>query len=145
MSEKIYSEIPMRTWRWLGVNEAKVGEALLMDTEEKIITVPEGSKNSLVVVYRKESHGQLRIRLEEGAELSLTRVQLLPGDAAHAGNVEAVVAAGAKLHYTAVEAGAAASACRARCACSSRSICRATSPLRMWLRSISAMGRVRSI
>lgn len=99
----------MRTWRWLGVNEAKVGEALLMDTEEKIITVPEGSKNSLVVVYRKESHGQLRIRLEEGAELSLTRVQLLPGDAAHAGTVEAVVAAGAKLHYTAVEAGAASS------------------------------------
>ena len=99
----------MRTWRWLGVNEAKVGEALLMDTEEKIITVPEGSRNSLVVVYRRESHGQLKIRLEEGAELSLTRVQLLPGDALHAGSVEAVVAAGARFHYTAVEAGGAAS------------------------------------
>ena len=99
----------MRTWRWLGVNEAKVEEALLMDTEEKIITVPEGSKNSLVVVYRKESHGHIKIRLDEGAELSLTRVQLLPDDAQHAGSVEAVVAAGARLHYTAIEAGASSS------------------------------------
>ena len=29
MAEKIYSEIPMRTWRWLGVNEAKADEAVL--------------------------------------------------------------------------------------------------------------------
>ena len=26
MAEKIFSEIPMRTWHWLGVNEAGIEE-----------------------------------------------------------------------------------------------------------------------
>ena len=29
MAEKIFSEIPMRTWHWLGVNEAGIEENFL--------------------------------------------------------------------------------------------------------------------
>ena len=43
MAEKIYSEIPMRTWRWLGVNEAKADEDVLaIDNGRQELVVPAG-------------------------------------------------------------------------------------------------------
>ena len=45
MAEKIYSEIPMRTWRWLGVNQASVEESLLeIDGGHQQLVVPQTSE-----------------------------------------------------------------------------------------------------
>lgn len=110
-NEVIYSEIPMRTWRWLGVNEARVPAAVTAtDPQERRITVPAGEKAETVVVYRAEGAAKIEVKLGEGAELHLVRVQLAPDTAARADTIEADVAAGAVFRCTAVEAGAAVSA-----------------------------------
>ena len=106
--ETIYSEIPMRTWRWLGVNEGTVPTEVLTDTvaEERVIKVPKNATETIVLEYRDEAQASVRVELGENAELELIRVQLCPADQIHAGNVEVSLADHAKLHYTAVEAGA---------------------------------------
>ena len=109
MAEKIYSEIPMRTWRWLGVNEARVEESLLVTDETAVqsLSVPAGESRELTVVYRQEGEGRLDVKVAEGGRLRLTVVQLLPADRTYAGQVEVELAQGAKLEAVAVEAGAA--------------------------------------
>ena len=109
MAEKIYSEIPMRTWRWLGVNEARVEESLLVTDETAVqsLSVPAGESRELTVVYRQEGEGRLDVKVAEGGRLRLTVVQLLPVDRPYAGQVEVELAQGAKLEAVAVEAGAA--------------------------------------
>ena len=110
-NEVIYSEIPMRTWRWLGVNEARVPAAITTtNSQERRITVPAGEKAETVVVYRAEGAAKIKVELGEGAELHLVRVQLTADTAVHADTIEADVAAGAVFRCTAVEAGAAVSA-----------------------------------
>lgn len=104
---KVYSSIPMRTWRWLGVNEARQPENLPSGLEEQEIRVGKGEQEAVVVVYRKEQRGKLRAHVEEGGELRLVKLQLLPADVAHADDIEIKVEKGAKLHYTAIEAGSA--------------------------------------
>jgi hypothetical protein len=42
MDDKIFSEIPMRTWRWLGVNEAQVPENLSDNVKKQQILVEAG-------------------------------------------------------------------------------------------------------
>ena len=112
-NEVIYSEIPMRTWRWLGVNEARVTAAVTAaKPQERRITVPAGEKAETVVVYRAEGAAKIKVELGEGAELHLVRVQLAADTAAHADTIEADVAAGAVFRCTAVEAGAAVSAAK---------------------------------
>ena len=109
MAEKIYSEIPMRTWRWLGVNEARVEESLLVTDETAVqsLSVPAGESRELTVVYRQEGEGRLDVKVAEGGRLRLTVVQLLPADRMYAGQVEIELAQGAQLEAVAVEAGAA--------------------------------------
>ena len=63
VKKEIYSEIPMRTWRWLGVNEAAVPAAVLAAPEERLITVPAGGRNSVVLVYREEAAARVRVEL----------------------------------------------------------------------------------
>lgn len=110
-NEVIYSEIPMRTWRWLGVNEARVPAAVTAtDPQERRITVPAGEKAETVVVYRAEGAAKIKVELGENAELHLVRVQLAPDTAARADTIEADIAASAVFRCTAVEAGAAVSA-----------------------------------
>lgn len=107
----VYSEIPMRTWRWLGVNEARVPESVMAAAPvEKHIVVPPGETAACVVVYREEAAAFIRASVAEGATLHLIRVQLAPDDRARADRVEADVAAGAVFRFTAVEAGGALSA-----------------------------------
>lgn len=105
----VYSSIPMRTWRWLGVNEARQPENLPSGLQEQEIHVGKGEQESAVVVYRKEQRGKLLAHVEEGGELRLVKLQLLPADDAHVDDIEIKVEKGAKLHYTAVEAGSASS------------------------------------
>ena len=47
----VYSEIPMRTWHWLGVNEARVPESVMTAAPvEKHIVVPPGETAACVVI-----------------------------------------------------------------------------------------------
>lgn len=107
----VYSEIPMRTWRWLGVNEARVPKSVMAAAPvEKHIVVPPGETAACVVVYREEASAFIRAEIGEGGSLHLIRVQLAPDDRARADRVEADVAAGAVFRFTAVEAGGKVSA-----------------------------------
>ena len=110
MAEKIYSEIPMRTWRWLGVNEAKADEAVLaIDNGRQELVVPAGESRQLTVVYRQAGEGQVQVKVEKGGFLKLTPVQLLPVDAQGASSVQVELADTAELEAVAVEAGSAKS------------------------------------
>lgn len=109
MAEKIYSEIPMRTWRWLGVNEAKAEDAVLaIDNGRQELVVPAGESRQLTVVYRQAGEGQVQVKVEKGGFLKLTTVQLLPVDAQGASSVQVELADTAELEAVAVEAGSAA-------------------------------------
>ena len=108
MAEKIYSEIPMRTWRWLGVNEAKAEDAILaIDNGRQELVVPAGESRQLTVVYRQAGEGQVQVKVEKGGFLKLTTVQLLPADAQGASSVQVELADTAELEAVAVEAGSA--------------------------------------
>ncbi len=108
MAEKIYSEIPMRTWRWLGVNEAKADEAVLaIDNGRQELVVPAGESRKLTVVYRQAGEGQVQVKVEKGGFLKLTTVQILPVDAQGASSVQVELADTAELEAVAVEAGSA--------------------------------------
>lgn len=110
MAEKIYSEIPMRTWRWLGVNEAKADESVLaIDNGRQELVVPAGESRQLTVVYRQAGEGQVQVKVEKGGFLKLTTVQLLPVDAQGASSVQVELADTAELEAVAVEAGSAKS------------------------------------
>lgn len=110
MAEKIYSEIPMRTWRWLGVNEAKADEYVLaIDNGRQELVVPAGESRQLTVVYRQAGEGQVQVKVEKGGFLKLTTVQLLPVDAQGASSVQVELADTAELEAVAVEAGSAKS------------------------------------
>lgn len=110
MAEKIYSEIPMRTWRWLGVNEAKADEAVLaIDNGRQELVVPAGESRQLTVVYRQAGEGQVQVKVEKGGFLKLTTVQLLPADAQGASSVQVELADTAELEAVAVEVGSAKS------------------------------------
>ncbi len=110
MAEKIYSEIPMRTWRWLGVNEAKADEVVLaIDNGRQELVVPAGESRQLTVVYRQAGEGQVQVKVEKGGFLKLTTVQLLPVDAQGASSVQVELADTAELEAVAVEAGSAKS------------------------------------
>ena len=110
MAEKIYSEIPMRTWRWLGVNEAKAEDAVLaIDNGRQELVVPAGESRQLTVVYRQAGEGQVQVKVEKGGFLKLTTVQLLPVDAQGASSVQVELADTAELEAVAVEVGSAKS------------------------------------
>ena len=110
MAEKIYSEIPMRTWRWLGVNEAKADEAVLaIDNGRQELVVPAGESRKLTVVYRQAGEEQVQVKVEKGGFLKLTTVQLLPVGAQGASSVQVELADAAELEAVAVEAGSAKS------------------------------------
>ena len=109
VKEEVYSTIPMRTWRWLGVNEARVAPSVLAATQERRICVPAGEKHTVVLLYRDEPAAHVQAELAAGAELQLVKVQLAGDSVRRADTIEVQCSAGAKLFYTAVEAGAAVS------------------------------------
>jgi Fe-S cluster assembly scaffold protein SufB len=105
---EIYSSIPMRTWRWLGVNEARLPQEVPAETEkasERIIHVAAGRKEQAVVVYRQEARAAIRAEVEDGAELDLIKVQLLPTDKNHVDDVQIKAGKEAKVKVTMIEAG----------------------------------------
>ncbi len=108
----------MPTWRWLGVNEAlwpELPEKKGWPEWSERSAVPErivaraGEKEEYVNICRNSGLQELQVDIEEGAELHLVNVQLVPQEEPSAGRVKVHVGEGAVFSYTAVEAGASAS------------------------------------
>ncbi|MEX5285109.1 SufD family Fe-S cluster assembly protein [Selenomonas sputigena] len=106
-NQELFSSIPMRTWRWLGVNGAALPEGLdgtIGRTQE--IRVGAGEKKQAVVVYREAGQAEVKAHVEAGGALDLVRVQLVTETAPHADEVTVHVEAGGHFRYTAFDAGA---------------------------------------
>ena len=106
MNKEIFSEIPMRTWNWLGVNEATVDKDLLVESQKLDIDIEADHHEKMVVEYRKESYGIVNISIGENASLKLTQLQLMPEERNHANEVNIVLEKKARLQLVAVETGA---------------------------------------
>lgn len=129
-NKEIFSAIPMKTWRWLGVNETYLPEEIQQlpqeqgslahtipndvkesaGTEENLtwkrINVPAGKTLDAAVVYRMEQRTHILAYVAEGSTLNLTCVQILPLHKAHAGKVQITVSGDGRVNYTSVELGA---------------------------------------
>lgn len=106
MEQNIFSEIPMRTWRWLGVNEARVPENLSDEVHKEQIFVEAGQKDEVVLADREGGQLEVQVHIADGGELHLVNVQLAPADAASTSRVKVYAGKGATFRYTAIEAGA---------------------------------------
>ncbi len=106
MNKEIFSEIPMRTWNWLGVNEAAVDKDLLVESRKLDIDIEADHHEKMVVEYREESYGIVNISIGENASLKLTQLQLMPEERNHANEVNIVLENKARLQLVAVETGA---------------------------------------
>ena len=106
MQQDIFSEIPMRTWRWLGVNEARVPERLSENRKKEQILVEAGKSDQVILTRREGGAQEVQVHIADGAELHLVNVQLLPADEAGTSRVRVYVGKGATFRYTTVEAGA---------------------------------------
>ena len=106
MQQDIFSEIPMRTWRWLGDNEARVPERLSENRKKEQILVEAGKRDQVILTRREGGAQEVQVHIADGAELHLVNVQLLPADEAGTSRVRVYVGKGAMFRYTTVEAGA---------------------------------------
>ena len=73
MDEKILGEIPLRSWRWLGVNDVKTAAQV----EEQIIDVPDGETKTLADVNLSAENVARRIRITVG---NGARVEFISAD-----------------------------------------------------------------
>ena len=110
ISDEIFSAMPLPTWRWLGVNEAKVPAGV--NTKEAMrqeIVVAAGQQRTL---SRQERAGasELHIRLEPGADFALEQAVLLTAGQSSATRLKVTVSDGAKFSYTGAYVGGAEAA-----------------------------------
>ena len=105
-TSEIYSNIPMRTWRWLGVNEVRMPENVAGTLQSDHLTVEAGKSDEVVYVNRQGGAQELTIDVADGAKMHLVNVQLAPSDAGYTSRITANVGKGATFSYTVVEAGA---------------------------------------
>ena len=105
-AKEIFSEIPMRTWRWLGVNEVRMPENVAGTLQSDHLTVEAGKSDEVVYVNRQGGAQELTIDVADGAKMHLVNVQLAPSDAGYTSRITANVGKGATFSYTVVEAGA---------------------------------------
>ena len=83
MDEKIFGEIPLRSWRWLGVNEIKTSAQV----EETFIDVPDGETKFFSDVNLSGDDVARRVRISVGKS---ARVEFVTADAGR-GNFSADV------------------------------------------------------
>ena len=105
MEQAMYSQIPMRTWRWLGVNGKPLPQGVGEEIKKDVLQIATGEEKQAVIVYRGERRAEVNIELAAEAKLNLTVVQLVPDDMPHAGEIHARLAKGADLQATIIEAG----------------------------------------
>ena len=109
MEKELFSTLPVRTWRWLGVNEAYLPEELQTPSTpvHKIqINVPAGKNLTKVIANRTEQRTEITAHVAEGGTLQLAQMQLLPPDKAGACSVTVTAEKDAQVYYTAAEIGA---------------------------------------
>ena len=104
-NQEIFSSIPMRTWRWLGVNGAVLPEGLA-GVETSDIHVEAVEKKEAVYVYRAGGRAEIKAHIEKGAALSLVKVQLVPETESHADDIEVHVEEDGSFSCTIIEVGA---------------------------------------
>lgn len=104
-NQELFSSIPMRTWRWLGVNGAALPAGLDVAEVQKI-HVKAGEKKEAVQIYRAGGHAEIEAHVEAGGTLSLVKVQLVPEGEDHADDVKVCVEEGGAFSYTIFEVGA---------------------------------------
>ena len=104
-NQEFFSSIPMRTWRWLGVNGAVLPEELA-GVETSDIHVKEGEKKEAVYVCRAGGRAEIKAHIEKGAALSLVKVQLVPETESHADDIEVHVEEDGSFSCTIIEVGA---------------------------------------
>lgn len=73
MDEKIFAQIPLRSWRWLGVNELKTAAQVA----EQIIDVPAGETRTLAEVNLAADNVAHRIKISVGER---ARVEFVSAD-----------------------------------------------------------------
>lgn len=110
ISEEIFSAIPMRTWRWLNVNEVKVPENLSAEARTEKILVEPGENKRIVLDRREGGALDVQAHIADGGELTLIYAQLVDEKEAATSRIKVYVGEGAKFSYTTVEAGAKATA-----------------------------------
>ena len=102
----VFSRIPMPTWRWLGVNDLPVPDGLTLPAAPIQFSAAAGERVHHVVELRESGAQELEVTVADGAELSLTYIQLVPTDVPAASQIHAVVGKGGRFSCTIVEAGA---------------------------------------
>ncbi|MBR2733175.1 MAG: SufD family Fe-S cluster assembly protein [Selenomonadaceae bacterium] len=73
MDEKIFGELPLRSWRWLGVNDVKSAAQV----EEQIFDVPDGESRTFAVVNLSAENVARRIKISVGKS---ARVEFIAAD-----------------------------------------------------------------
>ena len=102
--EQIFSNIPMLTWRWLGVNDMKVDEKLLASPSERSYSVDDDEE--LVLEFTKSSYEKLSFDVKDGKRLKLVLVQTVPTTEDHLSHVEITLGEKSHADVVAVEVGA---------------------------------------
>ena len=73
MNEQILGEIPLKSWRWLGVNELKTSAQV----EEKFITVEDGETQKISEINLAEENIARRIKISVGKS---ARIEFISAD-----------------------------------------------------------------
>lgn len=102
----VYTEIPMRTWRWLGVNEGKISADLLAHLPMRgRIYVKPGMTDSQVHVCRKSDREICQVAVGANANCTVTNIVLAPDDAEWAGALKIRVDAGGHVQANIIHLG----------------------------------------
>ena len=104
-TEEIYSNIPMRTWRWLGVNEIKKPANIGDEIKKQEITVEDGQSDELVLEHREGGQHETVVHIGKNAKLHLVLAELVPTDTPYTSRVTVDVADGGAFSYTGAECG----------------------------------------
>ncbi len=84
MDEKFLGTIPLRTWRWLGVNDVKASAQI----EEQIIDVPDGETQILAEVNTGAENIARRIKITVGAGAKVEFISADAGSGDYSADVE---------------------------------------------------------
>lgn len=102
----VYTEIPMRTWRWLGVNEGEISTDLMMRTLIKgRMYVKPGQNESVSHVCRKSEREICQVAVGENSRYKVTSVVLAPDDGEWAGVMKIRVDAGGSVQVNVIYLG----------------------------------------
>ena len=104
--QELFSQIPMRTWRWLGVNEIKEPAGLAGEPHRHQIVAQPGASDEVTLELRESGRHEVQAHVGKGARLHLTALQLAAEDVPVTCRIKVLVDEGGLFSYTGVEAGA---------------------------------------